>query len=129
MTKPVLEVVAGIVWRGDEYLAVQRPEGARMAGWWEFPGGKVEPGESREAALVREFQEELDVTPLEFEYWRDLVHEYDEFGVRLHFFHIRSYSGELKGLEKQNMAWVDPNGPVSLDFLPADIVIVEALHS
>lgn len=129
MTKPVLEVVAGIVWRGGEYLAVQRPEGARMAGWWEFPGGKVEPGESREHALVREFREELDVTPLEFEYWRDLVHEYDEFVVRLHFFHIRRYSGQLKGMEKQSMAWVDPKGPVSLDFLPADIVIVEALHS
>ncbi|AMK11569.1 MAG: (deoxy)nucleoside triphosphate pyrophosphohydrolase [Pseudodesulfovibrio sp.] len=129
MTKPLLEVVAGIVWRGGEYLAVQRPEGARMAGWWEFPGGKIEPGESREAALVREFREELDVTPLTFEYWRDLVHEYDEFVVRLHFFHIRSYSGELKGVEGQSMVWVDPNGPVSLDFLPADIAIVEALHS
>lgn len=126
--KPVLDVVAGIVWRGDEYLAVQRPEGSRMAGWWEFPGGKIEKGESRDDALVREFQEELGVTPTEFEYWRDLEHEYDEFVVRLHFFHIRNYSGELKSLENQQMEWVDPSRPPTLDYLPADIVIVEALH-
>lgn len=100
-----------------------------MAGWWEFPGGKVEPGESRGDALVRELQEELNVTPLEFEYWRDLEHKYEEFTVCLHFFHIRKYSGELKGMEKQAMSWVDPSQPPTLDYLPADVVIVEALHS
>ena len=126
--KPTLHVVAGIVWRDGEYLAVQRPEGARMAGWWEFPGGKIEPGESRDQALVREFREELGVTPTEFEYWRELEHEYDDFVVRLHFFHIRKYSGKLQGLENQRMAWVDPSMPPTLDYLPADIVIVEALH-
>ncbi|WP_272701247.1 (deoxy)nucleoside triphosphate pyrophosphohydrolase [Desulfovibrio sp. Fe33] len=129
MTKPVLEVVAGIVWRNGEYLAVRRPDGGPMAGWWEFPGGKVEPGETREQALVREFREELDVTPLEFEYWRDLRHEYDEFRVHLYFYHINKYSGELKSVENQLMAWVDPACPLQLDFLPADTVIVEALHS
>lgn len=126
--KPVLDVVAGIVWRDGEYLAVQRPEGARMAGWWEFPGGKIEKGETRHDALVREFQEELGITPTKFEYWRDLEHEYDEFVVRLHFFHIGKYSGELQSLENQQMAWVDPSLPPTLDYLPADIVIVKALH-
>ncbi|MCJ2164078.1 MULTISPECIES: (deoxy)nucleoside triphosphate pyrophosphohydrolase [unclassified Pseudodesulfovibrio] len=126
--KPVLNVVAGIIWRGTEYLAVERPEGARMAGWWEFPGGKIEAGESRDQALVREFQEELGITPTEFEYWRDLEHEYDEFVVRLSFFHVRKYSGQLLGLENQRMAWVDPAQPPSLRYLPADIAIVEALH-
>jgi 8-oxo-dGTP diphosphatase len=129
MSKPVLEVVAGIVWRDGEYLAVRRPEGGPMAGWWEFPGGKVEPGETCEQALVREFREELDVTPEEFTYWRDLRHEYDDFSVHLHFFHITKYSGKLKSLEGQSMFWADPAGPVVLDFLPADIAIVEALHS
>jgi len=126
--KPVLDVVAGIVWRDGEYLAVERPEGANMAGWWEFPGGKIEPGETREDALVREFREELGVTPTRFEYWRALEHEYEEFVVRLHFFHIRNYSGELQPLEKQRMAWVDPAVAPTLNYLPADIVIVEALH-
>ena len=59
--KPVLNVVAGIIWRGTEYLAVERPEGARMAGWWNFLVGKIEEGETRDQALVREFQEELGI--------------------------------------------------------------------
>jgi 8-oxo-dGTP diphosphatase len=126
--KPTIEVVAGIIWQDGLYLAVERPEGANMAGWWEFPGGKIEKGESRDDALVREFQEELGVTPLEFEYWRNLVHEYDEFTVNLYFFHVTSYSGQLTSLENQRMEWVDPKVPPVLDYLPADIVIVEALH-
>ena len=127
--KPRLEVVAGIIWRDGEYLAVQRPEGARMAGWWEFPGGKIEKGEIRDDALVREFQEELGVTPTKFEYWCDLEHEYDEFIVCLYFYHIYSYSGSLKMMEKQQFTWVSPSCLPTLDYLPADIAIVEALHS
>lgn len=128
MKRPMLDVVAGIIWRDGNYLAVERPEGANMAGWWEFPGGKIEEGESRDGALVRELQEELGITPLDFAYWRELVHEYDEFTVRLHFFHISNYSGQLTSLEGQRMAWVDPAMPPTLDYLPADISIVEALH-
>jgi len=126
--KPLLDVVAGIIWCDGEYLAVERPEGSNMAGWWEFPGGKIEDGESRGDALVRELQEELGITPMDFEYWRELVHEYDEFSVRLYFFHIRSYSGELVPLEDQRLSWVDPTAPPSLKYLPADVAIVEALH-
>lgn len=126
--KPMLDVVAGIIWQDGQYLAVERPEGTNMAGWWEFPGGKIEQGESRDDALVRELQEELGITPVDFEYWRELIHEYDDFSVRLHFFHIRKYFGEVTSLEGQLMSWVDPTLPPTLDYLPADIVIVEALH-
>lgn len=129
MTKPTIEVAAGIIWRDDMYLAVERPEGFRMAGWWEFPGGKIEKGESNGEALVRELQEELNITPVKFEFWRELVHEYDDFFVLLHFFNIHSYSGELSPLENQRMTWVDPSQPPTLKYLPADIRIVEALHS
>ncbi len=127
--KPALRVVAGIIWHDNQYLAVERPEGSKMAGWWEFPGGKIEPDESRDDALVRELQEELGVTPVDFEFWRELVHEYDEFTVYLYFYNIYKYSGELASLENQRMEWVNPAEPPTLDYLPADVTIVEALHS
>ncbi|MDD3310616.1 (deoxy)nucleoside triphosphate pyrophosphohydrolase [Pseudodesulfovibrio sp.] len=129
MSLPVIDVVAGIIWRDGRYLAVERPEGGPMAGWWEFPGGKIEPGETREQALVRELREELAVTPEDFEFWRELEHAYETFSVRLHFFHIRKYSGELTAMEKQRWAWVDPSRPNELGFLPADAPIVDALHA
>ncbi|MBU4191377.1 MAG: (deoxy)nucleoside triphosphate pyrophosphohydrolase [Proteobacteria bacterium] len=125
----MLEVVAGIVWREGKYLAVERPEGARMAGWWEFPGGKIDPGETGGQAIVRELEEELGITPLVFEFWRDLVHHYDDFSVHLHFYHIRDYRGEATPLENQRMVWVDPAHPPVLDFLPADMPVGEALHA
>ncbi|NDV20038.1 NUDIX domain-containing protein [Pseudodesulfovibrio sp. JC047] len=127
--KPHLEVVAGILWHDGNYLAVQRPEGAPMAGWWEFPGGKVEQDESRDTALVREFQEELALTPTDFTYWQEREHEYEAFVVHIHFYHIHHYSGELTMVENQQFQWVDPCQSASLDFLPADVGIVESLHS
>lgn len=127
MDKPTIQVVAGIIWRGDYYLAVQRPEGMPMAGWWEFPGGKVEPGEAHGDALVRELREELGIGCSEYRFWRDLIHEYERFFVHLHFFHVTDFSGEPKGLEGQSMQWMRPLDSDCCAFLPADVPIVEAL--
>lgn len=127
--KPMLDVVAGIIWKDGNYLAVERPEGFRMAGWWEFPGGKVEREETRDQALVRELEEELGIKCRRFEFWRDVVHEYEEFNVHLHFFHVTDFTGHPSPLEGQRMEWVRPGEPITLKFLPADIGIVEALQA
>lgn len=129
MRNNVMEVVAGIIWDGDRYLAVERPEGTRMAGRWEFPGGKIDAGETREQALVRELREELGIECAQIEFWRELRHDYVEFPVRLHFFHVREFEGNVRPMEGQRMVWVLPSEASGLDFLEADIEIVEALKS
>ena len=72
--RPVLDVVAGIIWQGGRYLGVGRPVGKPMAGAYEFPGGKIEPGETPEAALGRELREELDITPTAIAFFREKAH-------------------------------------------------------
>ena len=99
--KARIEVVGGILWRGGSFLAAQRPEGHPQAGFWEFPGGKVEPGESLEAALAREL-------------------DYDFRSVRLHFFHITEFSGEPVANDGQAFRWVTPEEAQTLPFLEAD---------
>jgi 8-oxo-dGTP diphosphatase len=124
---PALAVVAAVIWRGDRFLAVQRPEGKSMAGFWEFPGGKVEPGESREAALIRELAEELDLVPVRLAYWKDLTHSYPQLTVRLSFFHIHGFKGVPRPLEGQGMRWLTPAEAQGLAFLEADREIVAEL--
>ena len=75
--KARIEVVGGILWRGGSFLAAQRPEGHPQAGFWEFPGGKVEPGESLEAALARELAEELSLSVRNPRLWLTVEHDYD----------------------------------------------------
>lgn len=127
---PELDVVAGVIWRHGRFLAARRPEGRPLAGWWEFPGGKVEPGESPHEALVRELGEELGLGGVEGRFWR-LV-ERDEPGrgltLRLHFFHVLRFSGEPCPREGQLTAWVSPEEARELAFLPADASVLEALR-
>jgi len=129
-TDPVsspVEVVAGILWRGGRFLAVRRPEGKSQAGMWEFPGGKLEPGESGEAALVRELVEELGVAAGPAEFWKAVVHTYPHVTVRLNFFHIRVFKGAPQPLEGQGLAWVTPAEAADLPFLEADRPLVAEL--
>lgn len=128
-TLPVVKVAAGILWRGGRLLAAQRPGGKPLAGFWELPGGKLEAGESAEAALARELAEELGVTVLEARFWRVSEHDYPErgFRVRLHFFHVRKFSGEPRAREGQALAWVTPEAAAGMAFLPADAEILRAL--
>ena len=122
-----LLVVAGIVWKDGRFLGVERPEGKAHAGWWEFPGGKVEEGESLEAALIRELQEELSFTSTRLIFWREKRFVYPQGPVLLNFFHITAFEGEVVPLEGQRFAWFTPGQTDASIFLPANSDIVPAL--
>lgn len=121
------DVAAGILWRGRELLAVERPPGKPMAGYWEFPGGKAEPGESPEEALGRELHEELGVTVRRWELFQVVCHDYAHARVRVHFFHVWQWDGEPHPHEGHVLRWTGPDEAAILRFLPADRGVLEAL--
>lgn len=122
-----LAVVAAVIWRQGRFLGVRRPAGKPMAGQYEFPGGKIEPGETPEAALVRELDEELGIRPDAIAFFLEKAHAYPHFSVRLSFFHVRAFSGELQALEGQDMEWLTPRQALARPFLEADRDVVAAL--
>ena len=126
-----IDVAAGILWRDGRFLAAQRPPGSIQEGFWEFPGGKVEPGESPAEALIRELQEELGVTVRAPVFWRQAEHAYATpvaRHVRLHFFHVRAFTGEPRACEGQALRWVLPREARTVPFLAADLAIVRELE-
>lgn len=126
-SKPVIDVSAGILRKDGRFLAVRRPEGKPMAGFWEFPGGKVEPGENPEQALIRELKEELNIVPHGLSLRRVVEHEYDHLNVRLHFFEAGGFAGRPEPLEGQTLAWLTPQEARNEPFLEADTQIVREL--
>jgi 8-oxo-dGTP diphosphatase len=121
-----IDVVVGILMKpnGDVLLG-QRPEGKPYAGYWEFPGGKVEQGEALFAALRREFLEELGIDVTSADEWCGVEHVYEHAHVRLHFFISRAWRGEPQSLEGQAFAWQGTVGVTPL--LPATIPLLEWL--
>ena len=122
MSLPI-DVAVGILMKpnGDVLLGC-RPEGKPYAGYWEFPGGKVESGESVLEALKREFAEEIGVKVLSAEPWCGVEHVYPHAHVRLHFYISREWQGEPQALEGQQLAW---QGSVELEpSLPATIPLL-----
>ena len=122
-----IDVAVGVMRKpGGSLLLARRPPGKPYAGYWEFPGGKVEPGESVLAALQREFAEELGVTVLQAEPWCCVEHVYPHAHVHLHFYIIRRWAGEPQSLEGQAFAW---QGEVAMEpVLPATIPLLEWLY-
>ena len=121
-----IDVAVGILIKpnGDVLLG-QRPEGKPYAGYWEFPGGKVDAGESILEALKREFVEELGIDVVSAEEWCGIEHVYEHAHVRLHFFISREWRGEPQSLEGQAFAW---QGTVGVEpLLPATIPLLEWL--
>ena len=125
MTVPI-NVAVGILMRDNgDVLLGQRPEGKPYAGYWEFPGGKVEEYESIADALRREFVEELGITVVLAEPWCCVEHVYPHAHVRLHFYISREWQGEPQSLEGQAFSW---QGSVDVEpLLPATIPLIEWL--
>ncbi|WP_251864676.1 Nudix family hydrolase [Achromobacter sp. Marseille-Q4962] len=121
MSEKIVDVAAGLILRSDGKLLLgQRPEGKPWAGWWELPGGKLEPGETVLEALARELQEEIGIRVTQSRRWVTYVHAYPHTTVRLAFCHVTGWEGEPKGLENQRLEWVDPARAAEVgDLLPA----------
>ena len=125
--RPVTEVAVGVLVQPDgRYLLAQRPPGKPYEGYWEFPGGKLEPGETVEAALARELHEELGITVITSYRWQMLEHDYPHAYVRLYFCKVTDWSGQLQGREGQALSWEKPPASVS-PLLPATIPALEWL--
>ena len=104
--RPVVDVAVGVLIRPDgDFLLTSRPVGKVYAGYWEFPGGKFEPGESVQQALSRELFEELGLQLHQIEPWRQELVDYPHALVRLHFCKVLAWSGELQMREAQSFAW------------------------
>ncbi len=124
----VIEVAAGLIAHEGRYLITRRKAGVHLGGFWEFPGGKREPGETLEECLHRELWEELNVTinvPIPFQTVR---HEYPEKTVELHFFCCRIESGEASARDCAEFRWVYPHEMAAFEFPSADQAIINALQ-
>ena len=118
------EVVAALIWQGDKFMICQRPAHKARALLWEFVGGKVEPGETKEQALIRECQEELAVTLAVGDVFMDVTHEYSDLTVHLTLFNSTIAEGEPQKLEHNDIQWITPNEIPNYEFCPADVEIL-----
>lgn len=129
MPQPCLQVVAAILRDADgRVLVAQRPAGKHMAGWWEFPGGKIAAGETPQAALRRELEEELGIRMHTATPFMQLVHDYPDRQVRLAVWQVDAYDGEPHGREGQALKWLQPAALRDEDLLPADRPIIDQLN-
>ena len=122
------QVVAALIVRGRELLICQRAQDQPMPLKWEFPGGKVEPGEEEAAALYRELQEELGISATIEEKVTSIQHHYRKGGaVELHFYRVQDYEGELENRIFEQIRWVDRRDLPRFDFLDADRGLIRQL--
>ena len=128
MTAPRIIVTAAVIRRGTEFFVTRRHHGVHLEGYWEFPGGKCDPGESLESCLMREIEEELGVGVRVGKELLSCAHEYPERVVELHFFE-GEFLGEPKPLLGQEMLWVPQAELRSLQFPPADDALIDLLET
>ena len=123
-----VEVSAAIVVKGGAILATQRGYG-KWKGWWEFPGGKIEPGESREEALLREMREEMEAAIVIDSFFQTVDYDYDDFHLTMHCFLCFLPDGSYRLKEHLDARWVTPEEFSSLQWLPADDEVLNNLKS
>ena len=121
------EVVAALIWKNNKFMICQRPAHKARGLLWEFVGGKVEPGETKKQALIRECQEELAVTLAVGDVFMDVVHEYPDITVHLTLFNATIAEGEPKKLEHNDIQWITPSEIQSFEFCPADEEILKKI--
>ncbi len=119
----MVEVVAALIWDKDRFLICQRPANKARALLWEYVGGKVEPGETKEEALVRECKEELGIIVSVHSKFFDVVHEYPDITIHLTLFHASILEGEITLLEHNDLCWILPSEIPDFEFCPADKTI------
>ena len=122
------EVVAALVWDGDRFMICQRPADKARALLWEFVGGKVEPGETKQQALVRECREELDITVDVGDVFMEVTHESPDIIIHLTLFHSKIAEGEPQLLEHVDLKWITVGEISGYESCPADEVILDRLR-
>ena len=123
----MIEVVVALIWDKDKFMICQRPTNKARALLWEFVGGKVESGETKEQALVRECKEELNVLLSVGDVFMDVIHEYPDLTVHLTLFNATIAEGEPQKLEHNDIQWISPSEIPNYEFCPADEAILKRL--
>ena len=123
----MVEVVAALIWQGDKFMICQRPPHKARGLLWEFVGGKVEPGETKEQALIRECKEELNILLSVGDVFIDVVHEYSDLTVHLTLFNATIEEGVPQKLEHNDILWIKPNEIPNYAFCQADEEILKEL--
>ena len=125
----MVEVVAALIWRGEKFMICQRQAHKARGLLWEFVGGKVESGETKEQALFRECREELAVTLSVGDVFMDVIHEYPDITVHLTSFNATIADGEPQKLEHNDIRWITPSEISNYEFCPADKEILNKIIS
>ena len=114
------DVVAALIWDNNRFMICQRPAHKARGLLWEFVGGKTDPGETMEEALIRECREELGITVSVGDVYMQVVHDYPDILIRLTLFHCTIVEGTPKLLEHNDLKWILPSQIPEFDFCPAD---------
>lgn len=123
-----VNVAVGVIYRDDHIFVCLRPEDKHQGGKWEFPGGKIDAGESVVEALTRELDEEVDIRVQEASHLIDIAHDYGDKQVVLHVYMVTRFTGEPHGKEGQQGKWLAKSALVAADFPAANVAIIEALN-